>query len=28
VDQPLSKTTLIQATGQPLHADKLVRPSN
>ncbi|TEA80245.1 ABC transporter substrate-binding protein [Allopusillimonas ginsengisoli] len=26
VNQPLSKTVLIQATGQPLHADKLVKP--
>ena len=27
VDQPLSKTTLIQATGQPLQVDKLVKPA-
>src|SRR5690606_8681325 len=26
VNQPLSKTVLIQASGQPLHADKLVKP--
>jgi hypothetical protein len=27
VDQPLSKTTLIQATGQPLQVEKLVKPA-
>jgi hypothetical protein len=28
VNQPLDKTTLIQAPGQPLQVDKLTRPSN
>lgn len=28
IDQPLSETTLIQATGQPLQTDKLVKPAN
>lgn len=27
VDQPLSKTTLVQASGQPLHVDKLIKPA-
>lgn len=27
IDQPLSKTTLIQSTGQPLETDKLVKPA-
>lgn len=27
IGQPLSKTTLIQSSGQPLHTDKLVRPA-
>lgn len=28
VNQPLSKTTLIQASGQPLQTDKLIKPTN
>ncbi|MYN12344.1 ABC transporter substrate-binding protein [Pusillimonas sp. TS35] len=27
IDQPLSKTTLIQVSGEPLHADRLVKPA-